>query len=108
MPPTQARVRDPTGKMKILNQILVFVILLGLSFAISAMIVSVGESDNWPGFSSLGGGFWGTQFLTGFLYALGNPKARYVVIFIWTFYLLIPMLFLYFIASLTSKKKRLK
>ncbi|XZE53067.1 hypothetical protein SH139x_004784 [Planctomycetaceae bacterium SH139] len=52
---------------------------------IAAMLVYVGDAFRWPHFNRRAG-YFGTDFISGFLYTIGDPYAIRTVAFLWFSY----------------------
>ena len=61
--------------------------------AIPAALVYIGDYFRWPNFNRRSG-YFGTEFMDSFLYALNDPVAIHIVAFVWFLYLSVPLFLL--------------
>lgn len=52
---------------------------------LAAILVYVGDAFRWPHFNRRAG-YFGTDFISGHLYVIGDPYAIHLVAFLWFFY----------------------
>ena len=52
---------------------------------VAAILVYVGDAFRWPHFNNRAG-YFGTEFISGFLYAINDPYAIHIVALLWFSY----------------------
>ncbi|MDB4386532.1 hypothetical protein N9Z47_04120 [bacterium] len=71
-----------------------FLICIGVGVFASGMVY-IGDALMWPLFNRRQG-YFGTEFLSDFLYAINDPYAIHIVAFLWFLYAVIPTAVLLF------------
>lgn len=69
---------------------------------LAASLVYIGDKFEWPNFSNRQG-YFGTEFMSGILYAINDPYAIHIVAVLWFLYGAVP---LYVFLSLIRRMSR--
>lgn len=80
-----------------------FLICIGVGAFASGMVY-IGDALMWPLFNRRQG-YFGTEFLSDFLYAINDPYAIHIVAFLWFLYAAIPTAVLLFFFWLRFVKR---